>query len=108
VNPAWVAALVALTSAVIGMLYWFLRTAWHLFQRIDQFLEDWNGREATPGHVKLPGVMERIADLEARLDSQDSDLSIIKAEVTFNTGHSIKDTVRDILAMLKKMQPPSV
>jgi uncharacterized coiled-coil protein SlyX len=89
------------------MLYWFLRTAWHLFQRIDQFLEDWNGREATPGHVKLPGVMERMADLETRLASQDNDLSTIKAEVTFNTGHSIKDTVRDILQKVNKLQPPA-
>jgi hypothetical protein len=114
VNPAWVAALVTLTTAVAGLVYWFTRTMWHLFQRVDQFLEDWNGRAATPGHAGLQGVMERLVDLETnnesvskRLDSQDKDLKTIKAEVTFNTGHSIKDTVRDILDTVRKMQPPA-
>jgi hypothetical protein len=115
VNPAWVAALVTLTTAVVGLVYWLMRTIWHLFQQLDEFFEDWKGRAATPGHPARPGVMERLAALEdslglvnKRLDSQDSDLNTIKAEVTFNSGHSIKDTVRDILATLNKMQPPTV
>ena len=113
-NPAWVAALVTLTTAVVGVVYWFVRTMWLLFQRIDEFLEDWRGRAATPGHTAYPGVMERLVTLEEnttsvnkRLDTQDGDLGTIKSEVTFNHGHSIKDIVRDILQKLDKLQPPA-
>jgi hypothetical protein len=114
VNPAWVAALVTLTTAVAGLVYWLMRTVWHLFQRLDEFFEDWKGRPATPGHPARPGVMERLAALEGalaqfndRLDTQDSDLNTIKSEVTFNSGHSIKDVVRDIQQKINRLQPPT-
>jgi hypothetical protein len=107
VNPAWVAALVALASAIITLLYWIVRRLWRMFQRTDDFLEDWNGRPATRGHPARPGVMERLVMLEEnhaaiskRLDAQDQSLNVIKDEVTFNHGHSLKDTVRQILDRL--------
>ena len=97
-----------------------LRAMWKTFKKTDVFLDDWHGREGDSGHKRRPGVMERLvalekgnADLSAqmtestrRLDEQDVVLGTIKNEVTYNGGHSIKDTVRDIEAIVKGLVPP--
>jgi hypothetical protein len=114
VNPAWISALVALICAVGAVTIWIVRVVWRIMQKIEAFLEDWNGSPESPGHPRRPGVMERLVELESsttgmnsRFDSQDATLEMIKGEVTYNSGHSIKDTVRDILARLDRFDPPS-
>lgn len=112
-NPAWVSALVALATALATLLVLVARIGWRLYRKTDAFLEDWNGRPESPGHPRQPGVMERLIRLEmdnvaklARLDKQDDTLEIIKSEVTYNSGHSLKDTVRQIITRLNKFDPP--
>jgi hypothetical protein len=114
VNPAWISALVALICAVGAVTIWLARIAWRNLQRIESFLEDWNGSVESPGHPRRPGVLERLIELESsttgmnqRFDSQDATLEMIKGEVTYNSGHSIKDTVRAILIRLDKFDPPT-
>jgi hypothetical protein len=106
-DPGWVVAAVSLFGLISGLAVWSTRGVWRTFRKTDQFLEDWNGREASPGHVREPGVMERLAALEhsvsnntSRLDGQDTVLAAIKAELTYNSGHSVKDMVRNIQARL--------
>jgi hypothetical protein len=106
-DPGWILAAIALVGLVSGIMAWFTRGTWRTFRKADQFLEDWNGRPASPGHEREPGVMERLAALEGsvadnthRLDGQDVVLAQIKAELTYNSGHSIKDMVRNIQARL--------
>jgi hypothetical protein len=111
-NPAWVSAVVALSVAIAALLIWLTRILWRVYQKMDSFLEDWNGSPATPGHPARPGVMERLVDLETttcsyrdRFDSQDHELAAIKSEVTYNSGHSLKDTVRAIKLLVDKIGP---
>ena len=55
----------------------------------DQFLRDWAGEEERPGHDATPGVMERLQKIEK--------------ELQHNGGSSIKDAVRRIEAVQKKI-----
>ena len=119
-NPAWVSAAIALVLAVGGVALWSIRVMWKTFQKTEAFLDDWNGIEGDRGHKHQPGVMERLVSLERgnadlsmqmvestrRLDEQDTVLECIKSEVTYNGGHSIKDTVRDIEQIVKSLVPP--
>jgi hypothetical protein len=121
VNPAWVSAAVALAGVAGCIGLWILRGVWRMFKSAQSFLEDWNGKEEDRGHPRQAGVMERLSTLEhgndklssellantQRLDSQDRSLNIIQSEVTLNSGHSIKDTVHDILAKVNQLQPPN-
>jgi hypothetical protein len=113
VNPAWVSAVVALVVAGVTVAYWFLRVMWKTFQKVEAFLEDWNGSPETPGHPRRWGVMERLVHLESdntavnvRFDTQDAALADIKAEVMYNSGHSLKDTVRAIKIKVDHLDPP--
>lgn len=85
-NPAWVAALAALAGVLLGVLTWWARVLWHGFRRADQFLEDWNGVSADKGHQARPGVMERLARLENRVND-------VQSQVHLNSGHSLRDVV---------------
>lgn len=119
-NPAWVSALVALIVAVGAVGLWVIRSLWRFMKYVHAFLDDWNGRPGDLGHAHQPGVMERLSGLEkntneirtrvddniGRLMAQDQQLAIIRSEVTLNSGHSIKDTVQDILMRVERMQSP--
>lgn len=111
-NPAWVSAVVALVVAGVSVMYWFLRVMWRTFQKVEAFLEDWNGSPETPGHPRRSGVMERLVHLESdntsvsiRFDAQDVALADIKSEVMYNSGHSLKDAVRDIKVKVDRINP---
>ena len=55
----------------------------------DQFLRDWAGEVARPGHPKSSGVMERLQKIES--------------ELRHNGGSSIKDAVKRIENKLTKI-----
>lgn len=109
-DPSWVTAVVAFATAVLGVLIWISRLLWKMFGKTSQFLDDWNGKDSDKGHAAIKGVMERLVNLESgvtaikevvdenvsRLTTQDRALETIRAEVTLNTGHSMKDTVEEI------------
>lgn len=82
--------------------------SWRAFKkrwrtRVGNFLDDWEGRAARPGHDREPGVMERLKVLEETqasqgntLKAQDDVLETIRHEVEFNNGSSVKDAVTRI------------
>lgn len=66
--------------------------------KLDQMLGDWVGEPSRPGFDAVPGIPERVHRLEA-------DVSTIRHEVQFNSGHSIKDAVHqtnDTIATVKE------
>lgn len=86
-NPAWLAALVALVGIVGGFVLWASRNTWRAFTKVNQFLEDWNGAPGdSRGHSSRPGVMERIA-------KQEELMTDVQAQVHTNGGESLKDAV---------------
>ena len=93
-NPAWVAALVALVTLVLAVLGWVFRVIWRAFKRTDQFLEDWNGAAGDRAHEARPGVMERLVQLEHSMTD-------IQGQVHLNSGHSMRDEVQRIEAAVE-------
>lgn len=60
-----------------------------MMDSIENFMRDWAGEEARPGHEEVPGVMERLQKIES--------------ELKHNGGTSIKDAVRRIENKLTKI-----
>jgi hypothetical protein len=58
----------------------FMRIKHHRgIKRVASVLEDWNGQEARPGKDRVPGVMERLYEIDGQLKN--------------NGGSSVKDAV---------------
>lgn len=118
-NPAWVTAIVTLVTITCTIITILLRFGLRLYGKTMDFLADWKGHDASPGHKRVPGAIERLASLEdavveakasvventSRLDAQDAMLRDIKHEVTMNSGGSLKDTVIRILAEIHNGNP---
>lgn len=72
----------ALIAAILTVLTLVGTLGWKLFKLIKktgQFLDDWSGEPARPGHEATPGVVARITAMEEQL--------------TNNGGSSMKDAV---------------
>ncbi|WP_157251027.1 hypothetical protein [Nonomuraea typhae] len=77
-----VAGIIAAGLGLLFVLGRIGRRLWRIFQGVDDFLDDWRGQPARPGHPPQPGVMER--------------LEVIEHEVQTNDGSSLKDAVRRV------------
>lgn len=58
--------------AIIGTLVaWFLRPLWketrEALNWFARFRDDWDGRPESPGHPKVPGVMERMQRIDGQM-----------------------------------------
>jgi hypothetical protein len=73
-------ALAAGVTVVVRVVRWV--TTWS--HRWGNFLEDWQGEPARPGHERRPGVLERLLLIEKRVGR-------IEAQVTPNGGSSMAD-----------------
>jgi hypothetical protein len=95
-STIWVDPLVILTmAAAVGG---GLTVVWRkIIRPVLLMAHDWNGQPARAGVAARPGVMER-------LDNHDTILRQIHAEVNFNHGGSIKDTVTRIETDVKIIQ----
>ncbi len=81
----WVGAITAILAAIFAVR----RAGGSMFRtgkKWDQFLEDWNGTPARPGRSAVPGVMERLVDLE-------KGLAKVRHEMFPNSGSSLRDSV---------------
>jgi hypothetical protein len=83
------AAEITAAGAAIGALLKGLRWVLRTWRKLSEFLDEWNGEAARPGHVRVPGIPERLTKLE-------SDVTAVRAQVTPNGGSSLLDKVQDI------------
>lgn len=93
-NPAWVAAIVALAGIVATAVGWLLRKFYHAFRTIESFREDWNGVPADANHAARPGVLQRMSTMEGTVAD-------IQEQVHLNSGHSMRDEVQRIEAAVE-------
>jgi hypothetical protein len=89
VDPLQVAGAIGTVAGAVTAVVVTSRWAAVRWRRVSDFLEDWNGEESRPGVPERPGVMSRLAALEA-------DVVTIRAEVSPNHGGSLKDAVERI------------
>ena len=58
-----------------------------LFKTWFKFVDDWNGTD------EKPGVVDRLAEGNARFDRIEEEISVIKAELFNNHGTSLRDAI---------------
>lgn len=102
-NPAWVAAIVALAGIVATALAWLARQLWRAFRTIEEFREDWKGVPPDPNHSARPGVLQRMNTLEQIVDGLGVQLSDVQGQVHLNSGHSMRDEVQRIEAAVETL-----
>jgi hypothetical protein len=81
----WAAGIVTVGGA-LALLWRMITAGIKTGKKWDLFLEDWHGTEARPGRPAVPGIMQRMVDLE-------EGLRIIRHEVFPNSGGSLRDAV---------------
>lgn len=90
--------LASVAIAVLGAIGYWLRRQ---FKDLGRMTRDWNGEPARPGISDgTPSVMQRLyaqeqhdRDVMEHLGRQDDTLNLIKHEIEYNHGSSIKDAV---------------
>lgn len=85
-TAGWVAAVAAGATAGGAFVIWLTRLLWHTLQRTIRFLDEFFGEAARDGMPARPGVIARLAALEAGQRS-------IVAETRPNGGTSLRDVV---------------
>lgn len=81
----WAAAIAVIGGA--GTMLWRAITAGlRTGRKWDMFLEDWHGTPERPGRPAVPGVMERLVQLEQGLQE-------VRHEMFPNSGGSLRDVV---------------
>ncbi len=102
--PDWVDALtvgsiltpllgvVAIVGVVAAVQRWIHPTA----RRVIDFLDDWQGRPARPGHAAEPGFPERVRLLEVSVAE-------VRANVKPNGGSSAHDLLTKSFAELREL-----
>lgn len=98
--PALDAVLVwgSVVTAVVGVLaaLWrAARRARRVAHRVEEFIDDWQGVPPRAGVEGRPGVMQRLADIEHRVEA-------IAAEVRPNGGSSLRDAVSRVEASVTR------
>jgi len=97
VDPAWITALTALATVVIGILGWAVRHAWRVLRRVTRFLDDYAGEPARDGMPAKPGFMARLASAEEQIGR-------VLAETQPNHGTSLRDVVHKAAADIAEIK----
>lgn len=88
------------TAALIGVGFAVLRATRRGLRRWSNFFEDWNGEPARPGHLQRPGVMERLANTDAKVDHLDAHqtemLRLIHANTALLGRHTVQLEAIDV------------
>lgn len=63
----------------VKFIFPILKRTKGLFETWESFIQDWGGEEARPGRSRIPGVMERLNEIDGALKN--------------NGGSSVKDAV---------------
>lgn len=121
----WMAELLTVPNAAAVFITAFLalitKKMYPTFSKFKNLIDDIGGEDARPGVAARPGLMERMAGVEtsqttqhetlARLEieqrAQGSKLEIVRHEVEFNNGSSVKDaavrTEKDVAAVKEEV-----
>jgi hypothetical protein len=85
------AGLIVVVSAAILVVWKAISPVWKktkkVLNNLDLFTRDWFGEEAAPGRDKVPGVMERLNNIDG--------------ELKHNGGTTMKDAIKRIENKLK-------
>ena len=85
------AAFIVVLAAAIGVLWKLfsplVKKTKHLLDSLSRFTVDWFGEEAAPGRDAVPGVMERLNNIDG--------------ELKHNGGSTMKDAIKRIENKLK-------
>jgi hypothetical protein len=85
------AGFIAIVAAAIGVIWKVLsplvKKTRHLIDSLSRFTVDWFGEESAPGRDKVPGVMERLNNIDG--------------ELKHNGGSTMKDAIKRIENKLK-------
>lgn len=86
----WAGAIIAIGGA-LGVLWKLIsplvKKTKHLLDSLSRFTVDWFGEDASPGRDKVPGVMERLNNIDG--------------ELKHNGGSTMKDAIKRIENKLK-------
>lgn len=93
INNLIMAGAVATAIAAISFL---VNKIFKLVQTSTRFLDDWYGSE------EKPGVIERLAEGNARFDYLEGELKVIKEELFNNHGSSLRDAIDRIEKAVSK------
>lgn len=96
-DPGWIAAGLALATAVVTVVTWASRRVMTATRRFWMFIDDWSGEPSSPGHAAQAGVMERLMNMETIVSG-------ISHEVHLNSGQSVKDVVTRTEAAVADLQ----
>ncbi|SOB83126.1 hypothetical protein [Streptomyces sp. 1331.2] len=81
----WCGAVVTVAGAA-GLLWRTTRSARRLAQRVEDFVDDWQGTADRPGVPGRAGVMTRLDQIEHKL-------AAVQHELHPNSGGSLRDAV---------------
>ncbi|MFC8290079.1 hypothetical protein ACFUJ0_06040 [Streptomyces sp. NPDC057242] len=96
---AAVAAFVVTLGGAAALLYRWIRGIRRVLRGLADFLDDWTGTPGRAGVPERPGVMQRLASLEAQA-------AVIKHEVRPNSGSSLRDAVDRVDARTAHLDKP--
>lgn len=78
---------IVLIAAALSAVLYITNRFITLFKTWFKFIDDWNGTD------EKPGVVQRLADGNARFDKIESELACVKAELFNNHGTSLRDAI---------------
>lgn len=97
----YIGGLLVSFGVILAFFRWCWRVLRPMWKGIREFLRDWHGEPPRPGFAGVPGVMIRIQTVE-------DTVKFLKAEVSPNSGTSMKDTVNrvetDVKDVAKRME----
>jgi hypothetical protein len=83
-------------STALASIGYVLARGFKFIQSATRFMDDWYGTE------DHPGVIERLAEGNARFDCIEGELKIIKEELFNNHGSSLRDAIDRIEEAITK------
>lgn len=108
---SWVLPTATFITVVGGagiMIVQGIKRGIHVFGRIAQFLDDWQGTPARPGFPETLGIPARLQKIENATVKMDARIQHVEHRLTPNGGSSIADAVTRIEHTLKTTHEGSV
>ncbi|MDT0306880.1 hypothetical protein RM780_07875 [Streptomyces sp. DSM 44917] len=95
---AVLAGAAAAGAAVLAAAWRGVRAVARVVGRVDEVVDDWQGTPSRPGVEARPGVLERLAGIEARVTR-------IEHEMKPNGGASLRDAVNRVDRRTARIAP---